>query len=387
MLAGLDLPRPKAVASLRLRAAQLTISNMNALGHDYIDLREDGKRIIYLCILCLKPCYSEPILFQHLNGNRHKKKLRSVELTMRLQNPWPFNDGMVFFNPSKDEFHDVNSQVRLLEASDSCRKNAGVLTKYNGTVDDMSDGCFISEVRDRVSDDVVAKNNITSIDEHPFLVVPDVLLKGDVGDIGLKYLGMAKIGARFYKDKKSKISDKIRRIWCEWLGGKTTDDQDISCVSELDYAVVTLKYAMEISMGWEDETEQNERRGKKKKKRKSFSDPEDTSVSLIENNDTSLKDSATTRCNERTSSQLGLSCNAIEHGVKTIHSDELALIGSTSSRELRKEIRKRQRVAVRRMCEVCKHKMQPGKDVAVLLNLKTCKLACSSRNSNGVTFM
>ncbi|CAM8982862.1 unnamed protein product [Rhodiola kirilowii] len=384
MVAGMDLPRPKDAASLRLRAAKITLQMMRMQGHDYLDLRQDGKRIIYLCILCHKACYSEPILFQHLNGSGHKKMLTNAKLTMCLQNPWPFNDGMVFFNPIRDELCAVDgssSQVRFIEASDSS-KNVGAIVKYRGKFTDRSDCSTTADSCDFVSDGLVEEKNPLECDENPDLVVPHVLWKGDVCHIELKYLGLAQIGARFYKEKNGKDSDKIRRIWCQWLGETNIDGEDMSSVPDLDFAVVTLRYDMSISMGWEDELEEIKYGGSKKKKQKSFSDPEDTSVSLANYDEASLKDSAGTRCKEISASWPVLSHNSTLCRVN-VPSDELSLTGSTSNKDLRKEIRKRQRVAVRRMCEVCKHKMQPGKDVAVLLNLKTGKLACSSRNLNG----
>lgn len=40
-------------------------------------------------------------------------------------------------------------------------------------------------------------------------------------------------------------------------------------------------------------------------------------------------------------------------------------------------------MASEKMCDICQHKMLPGKDVATLLNMKTGRLACSSRNVHG----
>ncbi|KAA8526393.1 hypothetical protein F0562_008404 [Nyssa sinensis] len=50
---------------------------------------------------------------------------------------------------------------------------------------------------------------------------------------------------------------------------------------------------------------------------------------------------------------------------------------------MRRELRRQQRVAAERMCDICQQKMLPGKDVATLLNTKTGRLTCSSRNVNG----
>ncbi|KAL8147421.1 hypothetical protein AgCh_004940 [Apium graveolens] len=54
-----------------------------------------------------------------------------------------------------------------------------------------------------------------------------------------------------------------------------------------------------------------------------------------------------------------------------------------SSKTVRKELRKHQRVAAERMCDICQHNVLPGKDVATLMNMKTGRLVCSSRNVNG----
>ena len=67
--------------------------------------------------------------------------------------------------------------------------------------------------------------------------------------------------------------------------------------------------------------------------------------------------------------------------------DQLMESSVISSKTVRKELRKQQRVAAERMCDICQHKVLPGKDVATLMNMKTGRLVCSSRNVNGVNFL
>lgn len=59
---------PKTTASsLREQLARTTLSRVRARGHPYLELREDGKRFIFFCTLCLSPCYSDTILLDHLS--------------------------------------------------------------------------------------------------------------------------------------------------------------------------------------------------------------------------------------------------------------------------------------------------------------------------------
>ncbi|KAG0449602.1 hypothetical protein HPP92_027303 [Vanilla planifolia] len=99
------------------------------------------------------------------------------------------------------------------------------------------------------------------------------------------------------------------------------------------------------------------------KKKKSFSDPEDSSDDFIKCA-SSLKHSHNTDCcspcHSYASSSPPISC-----------------------RILTQELRKQKRSNAERNCDICRQPMLPGKDVATLLNLKTGRLACSSRNING----
>ncbi|KAF2553649.1 hypothetical protein F2Q68_00037518 [Brassica cretica] len=100
-----------------------------------------------------------------------------------------------------------------------------------------------------------------------------------------------------------------------------------------------------------------------RKRKKSFSDPEDTSDSLCSQYDSS----------EEVSSRALIGD----------YDDSVVDKRIIKNRKVRRELRKQQRINSERICEVCKQKMLPGKDAAAILNTKTGKLACGSRNLHG----
>uniref|UniRef100_A0A803N9A7 Uncharacterized protein n=1 Tax=Chenopodium quinoa TaxID=63459 RepID=A0A803N9A7_CHEQI len=65
------------------------------------------------------------------------------------------------------------------------------------------------------------------------------------------------------------------------------------------------------------------------------------------------------------------------------YDDQILQARIISNKSLRRQLRKQRRTASEKMCDICQHKMLPGKDVATLLNLTTGRLACSSRNVHG----
>ncbi|KAK4386019.1 hypothetical protein Sango_2472500 [Sesamum angolense] len=109
------------------------------------------------------------------------------------------------------------------------------------------------------------------------------------------------------------------------------------------------------------------------KKRKSFSDPEDLSEALTNQDDSSGEDSQSSN-----NSNLKM--------LSSGNDDQLVYSRIVSSKTMRKQLRNQQRVASERSCDICQQKMLPDKDVAALLNRRTGKLVCSSRNLTGVAF-
>ncbi|KAJ6379282.1 hypothetical protein OIU76_015992 [Salix suchowensis] len=150
------------------------------------------------------------------------------------------------------------------------------------------------------------------------------------------------------------------------------NDDDKVEVLDHDFGAVTFAYDYELGKsGLFDDmklslsssaaalTENDE--GGNRKRRRSVSEPEDVSRSLT--------------------NQYGLCEEESSNLVLDRYDDQLM-----HTRFIRREVRKQQRIAAEKMCDICQQKMLPEKDVAMLWNRKTGKLACSSRNVYGVTF-
>ncbi|PKI54627.1 uncharacterized protein LOC116204020 [Punica granatum] len=361
----LGFPRSDKL-SLREQAARTVLRNVRAQGHPYVDLREDKKRFIYFCTLCLAPCYNDGVLFDHLNGHLHNERLAAAKLTLLKPNPWPFNDGILFFDNSKEDDKLLGTKEdspRLLEFPSS---ESLAIVEYGDETQQLS---HQHDAADAGLDDCGESCNF---------LIPNVLIKAEMSDLMVRYVGVGKIAARFME--KDQASSSISRIWCEWLGKQSLDDDAVE-VPKHDFAIIVLAYNYELGRrGLFDEvkslltsslvadSENGDEANKKRKK--CFSDPEDESVSLSHQYDSSGEESAASSVS---SSKLLLDrCD-----------DQVLHTRIISSKTIRRELRRQQRIAAERMCDICQQKMLPGKDVATLLNLKTGRLACSSRNSNG----
>ncbi|TYG85509.1 hypothetical protein ES288_A13G060300v1 [Gossypium darwinii] len=295
-----DLGFPRTIAcSLKEQLARTTLNNVRSQGHTYIELREERKRFIFFCTLCLAPS--------------------AAKVTLLGTNPRPFNDGVLFFGKSNEKEKQlalVNfNENRLLEFESN--DNNLVIVEYVG-----------SEVSSY-------EKNVHGRAEDSDLVIPGVLIKDEVSDLKVSLIGFGKIAARFCENG---VSNRLSRIWCEWMGKEAPRNDDKVKVPKYEFAVVTFVYNCDLgrksllddvksllTSGSPMELGNVVAAGRKRKK--SFSDPEDVSESLS---------------NQR-----------------------------------------QQRIAAERMCDICQQKMLPEKDVAALLNLKTGKLVCSSRNVNG----
>lgn len=102
--------------SLKERVARTVLRFVRAQGHPCVDLRKvkDNKKFIYYCTLCFAPCYGDSALFDHLKGKLHKKMCTAAELTLLKPNPWPFNDGLVFFDNSAEDEKFWRATTRVL---------------------------------------------------------------------------------------------------------------------------------------------------------------------------------------------------------------------------------------------------------------------------------
>ncbi|KAL3631546.1 hypothetical protein CASFOL_024530 [Castilleja foliolosa] len=360
----------KSIVSLKEQMARATLRNVRSQGHPYVDLREDGKKLIFYCTLCLAPCYGDSSLFDHLKGNLHSERRATAQATLMKSNPWPFNDGVFFFHPEPKE------QLKCLPASESDLPK--LLGSHRLDADSLAIVTYNKGMMPNAMDN--ADSDESPCDSNHELVIPAVLQKDEVTDLVVKHIGFGQIGARFCQ--KNGVCNGIRRIWCEWIGNKgSANEEDVDVVPEHEFAVVIFPYNYNLgrtglldcfryllpSSSPHSEAEDNS--GSRYKKRKSFSDPEDGSEASTNRGDSSGEDS--------------VSPNNSNSKVMSANDDQLVLSQILSSKTMRKQLRHQQRVASERSCDICQQKMLPDKDVAALLNRSTGKLVCSSRNSTG----
>ncbi|KAF7805927.1 uncharacterized protein G2W53_038088 [Senna tora] len=360
MAGKLELGFPKTSASsLREQLARKILNTVRSQGHPYVELRENGKKFIYFCTLCLAPCYSDTALFDHLKGNLHMERLSTAKVTLLGPNPWPFNDGIVFFDTSTNNDKDLSNmnakQKRLLESIDNDSNLA--IVKFG---ENLNTNLQLSSTDDTVNEDCN-------------LVIPHALIGDKASDLKVREVGLGKIAARFFQ--KEGGLNGIRRIWCEWLGKEANDHQNVAAVPEHDFAVIIFSYNSDLGRtGLLEETEAENVGASGRKRKKSLSDPEDISDSLSNQYESSVEDSSASN-----SATSRLALGQIDN--------QLLRSRFISSKAIRKELRRQQRLAAEKMCDICKQKMLPGKDVATLFNLKTGRLACSSRNGTGAFHM
>lgn len=380
--------------NLKEQLARTTLRNVRLQGHNYVDLRKDGKRSIFFCTLCLAPCYSDCVLYNHLKGSLHCERLAAAKATLLKPNPWPFDDGVLFFGDSSVQDVDLSlpkrESVQLLDTRQYDESRLAIVS-YNEQFDCSGNGhASHDEVGFEKNPDSVGAGtmsfespclkNLTDKSPGSQLVIPGVLCKDEVSLLEVTYLGVAQISARFCE--KDGILNEIRRIWCEWLGRKDCESEDTLMVLEHDFAIVTFSYNYNLGRkGLPDDikyllpssphSESEENSGTRNRKRKSFSDPEDVSESLANQYDSSGEESQSS-----SSSHKRLLLDGYDD--QLLHSRVL------SSKTMRRELRRQQQLASERMCDICQQKMLPGKDVAALLNRSTGRIVCSSRNLTGV---
>ncbi|OMO59778.1 hypothetical protein CCACVL1_24617 [Corchorus capsularis] len=360
----LGLPRTSA-CSLKEQLARTTLNNVRSQGHTYIELREDGKRFIFFCTLCLAPCYSDSVLLDHLKGSLHSARLAAAKATLLRSNPWPFNDGVLFFGNSNEK----EKQLAVMNG------NENRLLEFHNNDNNFA-------IVNYVGNEVESYNkNVNGRTEDSDLVIPGVLIKDEVSELKVSFIGIGKIAARC--SEKDGVSNGVSRIWCEWMGKEDPGNDDKLKVPKHEFAVVTFVYNCDLgrkglldevksllTSGSPTELDNGVSTPASKKRKNSFSDPEDVSQSLSNQYDSSGEDSS--------ASNSAPSSLALDR-----YDDQLLLTRFISSKAIRRELRRQQRIAAERMCDICQQKMLPEKDVATLMNLNTGKLVCSSRNVNG----
>ncbi|CAI9280080.1 unnamed protein product [Lactuca saligna] len=357
---ALGFPKSQCCSSLREQLARTTLRNVRLKGHSYVELREDNKKPIFFCVLCLSPCHNDSVLHDHLRGNLHKKNYEAAKSTLLKENPWPFNDGMLFFHTP------CNEKSPLLTSNPNLGSNLLLESNENNS---------LAIVTSNGSPSSLGGDDNMDVDENGYhLIVPQVLHKDRLTDLEVRSIGLGKIGVRYYE--KDGVRKCISRIWCEWLGDchPNQDDTNTNTTPHHDFAI--LSFSFNYDMGRKNVLDEmlflpsselnKENRGKK---RKSFSDPEDMSESL------------SNQCESSGEEYLTSVDSSSRKLVK--YDDNSLKLGIIPSRSVRKELRVHRRVASERVCDICQHKILLGKDVATLLNMKTGRLVCSSRNLNG----
>ncbi|OAY35314.1 uncharacterized protein LOC110628168 [Manihot esculenta] len=364
----LGLPK-KGTISLKEQLARTTLHNVRSQGHPYVELREDGKRFIFFCTLCLAPCYSDSVLFDHLKGNLHTERLSAAKLTLLKANPWPFSDGIHFFTNSTE------NERQLAITNDKRSK----FLESNSNVNSLAIVKYDANMRPTINGHVGCNEDLNENAGTCDLVIPGVVVKDEISDLKARFIGSGRIAARFCE--KDNNTSEICRIWCEWLGEDSPVYEDMVKVSDHEFAVVIFAYNYDLGRkGLLDDVklllsssptlELDNGEGTNRKRKKSFSDPEDASESSSNHYYSSGEESSASNGG---SSRLLLNQ----------YYDHLRHSMFISNKTIRRELRRQHRIAAERMCDICQQKMLPEKDVATLINMKTGKLACSSRNANG----
>nr|DAD20922.1 TPA_asm: hypothetical protein HUJ06_022385 [Nelumbo nucifera] len=372
----LGLPRPTA-SSLREQAARTTLRKVRLQGHTYVELREEGKRFIFFCTLCRAPCYNDSTLFDHLRGNLHRERYEAAKVTLLGSNPWPFNDGVLFFHDSPEQDKPLaissSSQKRLLISNnnhdDNDHNNNGLaLVNHGGISNCLPNGPLMLDGVDHRKQTVscgvesrcilnINDKNLDANGGNQTMIIREVVIKDEISDLQVKLMGFGQISARICENE---ISKRISRIWCAWLGKQDPGDRDMLSIPDYEFGVVIFSSTFDLGrkgllddlsplLSSSPHTEIENVTGTRKKRRKSFSDPEDISESLSD-------------CGS-SGEDFGDSYSSMSRLLLDRYDDQLQHTRLISSKNFRRELRRQQRVAAERMCDVCQHKMLPGKDV------------------------
>ncbi|XP_020581945.1 uncharacterized protein LOC110025678 [Phalaenopsis equestris] len=363
----------KKVGKLNLReeAAKATLRAVRQQGHVYVELRKVSDSSIFFCALCLTQCFSEAVLYDHLRGNLHSRRYNCAKITLLLPNPWPFNDGFLFYDNSREK--DLN----IMPVSESQRDVVIAVTGVSGSpanVDELRSKCRGTPDQDLV--ELTSDHNINGrnaekpvtvhkkikkcmgVKEHISLCY--VLPNEKIFNMELEIIGYGHISGKIHED--SERNCKFSRIWCAWLGDGNSDGCDELLASPIsDFAIVSFSYTHLLGKVYDvqDENwshspgsslEEKESGRQNKKIKKSF--PDDPCASACEH-----------------------SHNADPENVA--HSFDHSQSGPSQPMQ---EAQKQNCLISNRPCFICDERMIFGKDVATLLNLKTGRFACSSRN-------
>jgi len=275
--------------NLREVAARATLRETRLQGHVYVELRQVGKRTIFFCTLCQTPCFNDSVLNDHLKGNLHARRYAAAKVTLFGPIPWPFSDGVLFFNTSCE--NDVNGD----EVSTNVRSiGLAASNSFNGR--NVTNGCK------KILASINGHDKFSKRNGGNCLVIPGVLLREEVTRMRVQFIGYGHIGTRVHETNEGRRN--INRIWCCWLGrGESDDCKELLLSLKCDFAVVSFSYTYDL--GRKATSDELEASGSffeiddlghpRKKKKKFFADPNDSSDSRADR---------LSGCSENSSSQL-----------------------------------------------------------------------------------
>ncbi|KAF3782464.1 hypothetical protein EJ110_NYTH34283 [Nymphaea thermarum] len=396
---------------MRETAAKAILRGVRALGHRSVEIREDGKQFIFFCSVCLTPCYSDSALFDHLGGSLHSRRYAAAELTLLGSNPWPFNDGVFFFHDLDEEkqLHITNysehkcntSSAQLLltnhKPDSSAEQNASQLVLGNkgdnssAYVNVISASDLLGQVScvgdaslqvESIGHD--KKLKMSERQEVGNLVISRVLYGEELSSLWVNFLGCGGISIRASK------GDGISKIWCAWLGQDYKSDTygDVA-TPDCDFAVIIFPYSDDLGRErigsdlnpfciFDGRTKDAGENGVKRKG--SFCGQSDSLPGSSAGSSGDSRAVFDSSYNEATCLP-GNKCSLVL--ASDVYEERIQQERVLSNKSVRKELRRRQRLASERLCGICQQRMLRGKDVATLLNKKTGNLACSSRNTHG----
>lgn len=404
-MAGRELVLKKENGNINLKEESMKVKLRDVWnkGHPYVEIREEGKGFVFFCSLCLTKCFSDTVLDDHLRGNRHSKRRVFSDSTLFNDIPWPFNDGVlfcynqpgkgkqllyprIFYNNKMTSEFNTNSKDGCLVKSanghgrtsksaffyDDCADNLGIVESLNDCVPLISNNNLsLATVGD-------GETFIDATDDN-YKIIHGALIKERQSVVGIRLMGYGHISARLCKTDE--LGSKTGRIWCAWLGD---DKADLLRIALSDFAIVNFSYTYDLGrkanvddtnmlissesfLGIEDASSpqkfdsRSAGATRQKKRRKKL---------VVESTGSFSGDSSCENCSDSNSFSAQ---TKILSGPRNI-----------SSKDMRKELIKKKHLAAGKKCDICQQPMLPNKDVSTLLNLKTGKLACNSRNTNGV---
>eukprot|EP01018_Ginkgo_biloba_P033530 Gb_19578 [translate_table: standard] len=361
-------------------AARAVLRDVWRHGHETVELRQDGKRVIFFCTLCSTRCYSDGALSDHLNGNLHARRYAAAKISILASPPWPFNDGVGFSFPSSKQ-----EGIKTLPPPPSANNNNNNYEENHIDERECKENGYMKE--SQLSNPRAASYKV-----------------GMGPNLPLEWIGSGHISLRVLQS--SIASPVVKAVWCCWLGenrGRGVENEGTeTSLAEWEYAIVSFPYTDALGRGGNNGNSRPLRtsgspmdidrssRGRKKKGRppKVNSHPLFKAASGEPSNDiTDSWQNADSQMGEKSvaaSVELGMDLEGVGNIVIPNEVDgRLSLSKNLSNRALRRALRRQQVRALERLCFICHQQMLPGKDVAALLNRKSGLIACSSRNRRG----